>query len=59
MFEKDVTPDYKITETVEIFKQLNLFFQDFILKQLNKLLEYDKITKKETKKRHLSDKKGN
>ncbi|MDR0503034.1 MAG: helix-turn-helix transcriptional regulator [Treponema sp.] len=42
MFEKDVTPDYKITETVEIFKQLNPFFQDFILEQLHKLLEYEK-----------------
>jgi len=46
MFEKDVTPDYKITETVEIFKQLNPFFQDFILEQLHKLLEYEKIEKK-------------
>lgn len=42
MFEKDVTPDYKIAETVEIFKQLNPFFQDFILDQLHKLLEYEK-----------------
>jgi transcriptional regulator with XRE-family HTH domain len=45
MFEKDITPDYKITETVEIFKQLNPFFQDFIMEQLHKLLEYEKITK--------------
>jgi len=59
MFEKDVTPDYKITETVEIFKQLNPFFQDFILQQLNKLLEYEKISKKEAKKRNSTDKKGN
>ena len=42
MFEKDVTPDYKISETVEIFKQLNPFFQDFILDQLHKLLKYEK-----------------
>ncbi|GHU38563.1 hypothetical protein FACS1894190_00380 [Spirochaetia bacterium] len=42
MFEKDVIPDYKITETVEIFKQLNPFFQDFILDQLRKLLEYER-----------------
>ena len=46
MFEKDITPDYKITETVEIFKQLNPFFQDFILSQLHKLLEYEKTIKK-------------
>jgi transcriptional regulator with XRE-family HTH domain len=41
MFQKDVTPDYKITEAEEIFKQLNPFFQDFILDQLRKLLEYE------------------
>jgi transcriptional regulator with XRE-family HTH domain len=45
MFEKDITPDYKIAETVEIFKQLNPFFQDFILSQLHKLLEYEKSEK--------------
>ena len=45
MFEKDITPDYKIAETVEIFKQLNPFFQDFILSQLHKLLEYEKNEK--------------
>jgi transcriptional regulator with XRE-family HTH domain len=50
MFEKDVTPDYKIAETVEIFKQLDPFLQDFILSQLHKLLEYEKTVKKETKK---------
>jgi len=48
MFEKDVTPDYKIAETVGIFKQLNPFFQDFILSQLHKLLEYEE---KQAKKR--------
>jgi len=42
MFEKDVTPDYKIIETVKIFKQLNPFFQDFIIDQMQKLLEYEK-----------------
>jgi len=42
MFEKDVTPDYKVSETIEIFKQLNPYFQDFILDQLHKLLEYEK-----------------
>ena len=51
MFEKDVTPDYKIAETVGIFKQLNPFFQDFILSQLHKLLEYEEKVKKEPKKR--------
>jgi transcriptional regulator with XRE-family HTH domain len=51
MFEKDITPDYKITETVEIFKQLNPFFQDFIMEQLHKLLEYEKTTKEEKKLR--------
>jgi transcriptional regulator with XRE-family HTH domain len=50
MFEKDVTPDYKITETVELFKQLNPFFQDFIMDQLYKLLEYEKSTKEEARK---------
>ncbi len=59
MFEKDITPDYKITETVEIFKQLNPFFQDFILQQLHKLLEYEKTSKKEAKKQHPPDKKSN
>jgi len=46
MFEKDVTPDYKIAETIELFKQLNPFFQDFILEQMNKLLEYEKADSK-------------
>jgi transcriptional regulator with XRE-family HTH domain len=41
MFQKDVTPDYKITEAEEIFKKLNPFFQDFILDQLRKLLAYE------------------
>jgi transcriptional regulator with XRE-family HTH domain len=59
MFEKDVTPDYKITETVEIFKQLNPFFQDFILDQLHKLLEYEKTTKEEPQKHQTSGKKSN
>jgi transcriptional regulator with XRE-family HTH domain len=57
MFEKDITPDYKITETVEIFKQLNPFFQDFILEQLHKLLEYEKTTKEDAKKRYQAGKK--
>jgi len=34
-------------------------FQDFILQQLNKLLEYEKISKKEAKKRPPADKKSN
>jgi transcriptional regulator with XRE-family HTH domain len=49
MFQKDLTPDFKIAETVEIFKQLTPFFQDFILDQLRKLLEYEK-TGKDAKK---------
>jgi len=53
MFQKDVTPDYKIAETVEIFKQLNPFFQDFILEQLHKLLEYERTERKAGKKRSL------
>jgi transcriptional regulator with XRE-family HTH domain len=57
MFEKDITPDYKITETVEIFRQLNPFFQDFILEQLHKLLEYEKKPKEGAKKRYPTDKK--
>jgi len=58
MFEKDVTPDYKITETVEIFKQLNPFFQDFILEQLHKLLEYEKTTKEDAKRLRSTVKKS-
>lgn len=46
MLEKDITPDFKIAETVEIFKKLNPYFQDFILLQLHKLLEYEKTEKK-------------
>ncbi|MDR0455684.1 MAG: helix-turn-helix domain-containing protein [Treponema sp.] len=46
MYEKDITPDYKITETVEIFRQLNPFFQDFILEQMHKLLKYEETAKK-------------
>lgn len=42
MFEKDTAPNYKVSETLEIFKQLNPFFQDYILDQLHKLLEYEK-----------------
>jgi len=42
MFEKGITPNHKIAETVEVFRQLNPFFQDFILDQLYKLLEYEK-----------------
>ncbi|MCL2210979.1 MAG: helix-turn-helix domain-containing protein [Treponema sp.] len=42
MFEKDVTPDYKITDTVKIFKQLAPFFQDLIIDLMQKLLEYEK-----------------
>jgi transcriptional regulator with XRE-family HTH domain len=42
MFDKDTISDHKIAETVEVFKQLNPFFQDFILDQLYKLLEYEK-----------------
>jgi transcriptional regulator with XRE-family HTH domain len=41
MFRKDSTPDYKATEVEEIFKKLNPYFQDFILDQLRKLLEYE------------------
>jgi transcriptional regulator with XRE-family HTH domain len=42
IFEKNVTPDYKISEAVETFKQLSPFFQDFILDQIRKLLNYEK-----------------
>ena len=55
MFEKDITPDYKIAETLEIFKQLNPFFQDFILDQLRKLLEYEKTTKKKPRAGSVED----
>jgi hypothetical protein len=47
MFRKDMTPDYKMDEVEAIFKQLNPYFQDFILDQLRKLLEYEtKVEKK-------------
>jgi transcriptional regulator with XRE-family HTH domain len=47
MFRKDMTPDYKMDEVEAIFKRLNPFFQDFILDQLRKLLEYEtKVEKK-------------
>jgi hypothetical protein len=46
MFRKDSTPDYKVTEVEEIFKKLNPYFQDFILDQLRKLLEYETKEKK-------------
>ncbi|GHV74056.1 hypothetical protein AGMMS49940_13580 [Spirochaetia bacterium] len=47
IFRKDMTPDYKMDEVEAIFKQLNPYFQDFILDQLRKLLEYEtKIEKK-------------
>jgi hypothetical protein len=47
IFRKDMTPDYKMDEVEEIFKKLTPFFQDFILDQLRKLLEYEtKIEKK-------------
>ena len=55
MLEKDITPDYKIAETLEIFKQLNPFFQDFILDQLHKLLEYEKMGKKPSNSEVLED----
>jgi hypothetical protein len=42
MFEKDITPNYKVSEAVETFKQLNPFFQDFILEQIRKLLSYER-----------------
>ncbi|GHV91774.1 hypothetical protein AGMMS50268_22770 [Spirochaetia bacterium] len=47
IFRKDMTPDYKMDEVEAIFKKLNPFFQDFILDQLRKLLEYEtKVEKK-------------
>jgi len=42
MFEKGIAQNYKIAETIEIFKQLSPFFQDYILDQLHKLLEFEK-----------------
>ena len=45
MFDTDKASEYKIAETVDIFKKLSPFFQDFILDQLNKLLEYEKNNK--------------
>jgi transcriptional regulator with XRE-family HTH domain len=47
ILRKDMTPDYKMDEVEEIFKKLNPYFQDFILDQLRKLLEYEtKVEKK-------------
>jgi transcriptional regulator with XRE-family HTH domain len=42
IFEKDTSRNYKISEAVEIFKQLSPFFQDFVLEQIHKLLSYEK-----------------
>jgi transcriptional regulator with XRE-family HTH domain len=39
MFVEGTTPDNKINKTVEMLKQLDPFFQDFIMDQLYKLLE--------------------
>ena len=50
MFEKGNASDYKIAETIAIFKQLSPFFQDYILDQLYKLLDYEK--KAETEGSH-------
>jgi transcriptional regulator with XRE-family HTH domain len=53
IFRKDMTPDYNMDEVEEIFKKLNPFFQDFILDQLRKLLEYE--TKNGGKGRNASE----
>jgi transcriptional regulator with XRE-family HTH domain len=45
IFEKDMAPNYKVSEAVETFKQLSPFFQDFILEQIRKLLSYQKNLK--------------
>jgi len=42
MLQKDVTPDYKVAKTIEIFKQLNPFYQDLIIEHMSKLLEFEK-----------------
>jgi transcriptional regulator with XRE-family HTH domain len=49
IFEKDITPNYKVTEAVEIFKQLSPFFQDFVLEQIRKLLSYETALKQKQK----------
>ncbi|MDR1970819.1 MAG: helix-turn-helix domain-containing protein [Treponema sp.] len=46
MFEKDKTPDYKISDVLETFKKLSPSLQDLILEHLHKLLEYEKTIKK-------------
>jgi transcriptional regulator with XRE-family HTH domain len=50
IFEGDITPNYKVSEAVEIFKQLSPFFQDFVLEQIHKLLSYEKTQGQPRKK---------
>jgi transcriptional regulator with XRE-family HTH domain len=47
MLQKDMPPDYKISEVLEIFKKLSPFFQDMVLEQLRRLLEYESSIKKQ------------
>jgi transcriptional regulator with XRE-family HTH domain len=41
MFEKEKTPDYKVSDALEVFKKLSPPLQDLILEHLYKLLEYE------------------
>jgi transcriptional regulator with XRE-family HTH domain len=46
MFEKEKTPDYKISGALEVFKKLSPPLQDLILEHLYKLLEYEQSIEK-------------
>jgi transcriptional regulator with XRE-family HTH domain len=46
MFEKEKTPDYKVSDALEVFKKLSPPLQDLILEHLYKLLEYEQTIKK-------------
>jgi transcriptional regulator with XRE-family HTH domain len=41
LFEREKTPDYKISDALELFKKLSPALQDIVLEHLHKLLEYE------------------
>jgi transcriptional regulator with XRE-family HTH domain len=45
LFEKEKTPDYKISDALELFKKLSPPLQDIVLEHLNKLLAYEQSIK--------------
>jgi transcriptional regulator with XRE-family HTH domain len=45
MFENEKTPDYKISDALELFKKLSPPLQDIVLEHLYKLLAYEQSSK--------------